>query len=653
MLSIILVSVYAIFIKNYEEQREKTANLILNTIKDDVSEVSYLLSKSIKNNEKINKYRAILDRTTSNNSFVSTIMVIDGSEVLITTNPHNNTAPRKADLYYDKSLTDFEYLSTQKGLEGRIRYYQGSTLHELEIVFLFDSDEIKELFNETKLSFFFYFGLFPIVLLYLSWTIIKYSIVKPLEKLRAYAYHQSDIPKKLYIHEMEAIRSSMVQTFSRLDREQKELYKMARTDILSGLANRVSLKEYLERLILDSDYDKKEFAFLFLDLDHFKSVNDELGHLVGDELLTVVSSRVQELLPENSFIARVGGDEFVIILHNYASLTSLTSLMDQLQGCIANQWIIQSHPIHITSSIGIAFYPKDARDLTTLMQHSNVAMYEAKKKGRAQYHFYTEVLNKKVQNTIALDKDMRKALENKEYELYYQPKTDVESGRIIGAEALIRWNSPDRGFVGPNVFIPLAEENGFIIELGNWVLQEAVNQQLEWKQKGMDITISVNVATKQLLDNAFEYVFTSIMDMSGVDPSKIDIEITEYLFLKETQKSLRVLNMIHDYGSTISLDDFGTGYSSLSYLKRFPIDNLKIDKVFMDDYATEDGAVFVETIVKMGQTLKLHVIAEGIEEKEQVEYLSSIGCVAYQGYYCSKPLNVNEFEKFYKAYLTL
>jgi EAL domain-containing protein (putative c-di-GMP-specific phosphodiesterase class I) len=226
----------------------------------------------------------------------------------------------------------------------------------------------------------------------------------------------------------------------------------------------------------------------------------------------------------------------------------------------------------------------------------------------------------------------------------------VITGEIFGVEALIRWINPEKGIISPFVFIPLAEENGFIVELGDWVLQEAVKQQIEWKKQGLDIAISVNVATKQILHPGFEYKLQTLIEESMVDTSKINIEITEYLFLEENKNNLKVLDFIHACGMKILLDDFGTGYSSLSYLKKFPIDVLKIDKVFMDDYATPEGSIFVETIVKMGQTLNMKVIAEGVEEKEQVEYLKSIGCDAYQGYYCSKPLSVKDFEIFYAKY---
>ena len=239
----------------------------------------------------------------------------------------------------------------------------------------------------------------------------------------------------------------------------------------------------------------------------------------------------------------------------------------------------------------------------------------------------------------------------KEYELYYQPKIGMQTGSIVGVEALIRWISPTKGMIPPAVFIPLAEENGFIVELGQWVLEEALEQQARWKAKGMDICVSINIATQQLVSLDFESALMKLLEKTQADTSMIDFEITEYLFLEQNRKSLELLDFIHNLGISISLDDFGTGYSSLSYLKEFPIDHLKIDKVFLDDYDNPKGAIFLETIVKMGQTLGMDIIAEGVEQKGQVEYLKSIGCDAYQGYYCSKPLPVDKFEYFYKKYI--
>jgi len=648
MLFIVLAIVYATFTKYYLYQREETASVILRSLKNDMSEISYVLSKNITDEDTVGRYRAILDRASSNNDNIAAILIADGNDVLIATDPHYNRVPARNKILYREILSAYDTIFLKKGIEGVIRFYEGEKIHRLRIILLFDKDEISQHFNENKMNYLIYFGLLPILLLSIFLIILRHFIAVPLELLRQFAYYQSTVPKVFKIKELEAIRSSMVQTFKRLDEEKKELYKMARTDHLSGLANRNALDEYTRRLIADAVHTDVEFAFLFLDIDHFKTINDELGYPTGDKLLKSISSKIKKVIPSNDFVARVGGDEFIIVLHQYGSIMGLTNIIDEVRQMIEKQWDVENNSINISSSVGIALYPKDGADITSLMQHSSMAMYEAKKNGRAQYYFFTQELNKKVQDTIALDKAMRQALEDNEYELYYQPQTDVTTGEIVGAEALIRWISPTRGMIPPNVFIPLAEENGFVVELGDWVLKEAIYQQIKWKEAGMDICISINVAAKQILHPNFKYKFTTLLYESKVDVSKIDVEITEYLFLEHNKNNLEVLHFIHDSGIEISLDDFGTGYSSLSYLKKFPIDTLKIDKIFMDDYNTTEGAIFVETIVKMGQTLNMKVIAEGVEEKDQIEYLKNIGCSTYQGYYCSKPLSVNDFENFYK-----
>jgi diguanylate cyclase (GGDEF)-like protein len=543
--------------------------------------------------------------------------------------------------------TAYQTLTEKKSIEQEIRFYVGSNLKTLTLVYVLNDDEIETYFIKNKKEFLIYFGFLPILLLFIMFMMLRRFISIPLEKLRQFAYYQSSIPTVFKVQELESVRYSMVQTFARLEAEKNELYLIARTDALSGLANRNSLEEYLQKLIAVSVREKKQFAFLFLDIDHFKSINDSLGHNVGDELLQNVASVIQKVVRPNDIVARIGGDEFVIVLQDYASYLELSAIIERIQKQLMAPWLIQTHPIHITSSVGIAIYPNDGTDILTLMKHSDIAMYQAKKQGRAQYQFFTQELNKNIQHLIQLDKDMKWALEHSEYELYYQPKIDLKSGEIIGAEALIRWNNSERGMIAPDTFIPLAEENGFIVKLGEWVIDEALNQHLRWKEKGLDIIISINVSTKQLVESRFVHNFIDKLESKQINPAKIDIEITEYMFIEANKESDSILNTLSDYGISISLDDFGTGYSSLSYLKKFPIDYLKIDKIFLDDYSSEDGAAFIETIVKMGEVLKIKVVAEGVEEKGQVDFLKEIGCDQCQGYYFSKPLKVADFEKMY------
>ena len=645
ILFFLILLFYSIFSYYFIKQEEEIASVILKSLKDNISETSYTLSKNIEKKEDILSYRALLDRISSNQDFIKAILVFDSEKMLLTTEPSYTKINENSESL--NLETSYKKLLYNNYIKNDIDFYEGNIPKKLQLFYILEHDEIHSHFVKNKFHFIVYFGLMPIIALAFLIFMLRIYITKPLELLRQYAYYNNNVPKAFKIKELEAIRHSMVDSFSRLEKEKNELYLIARTDTLSGLANRNSLNEYLQRVIPTAKRYKKEFAFLFLDLDHFKTVNDSLGHNVGDELLQNIASLIKKTLRPNDFVARIGGDEFAIIIQDYNSYFELTQIIERIQKHLAKTWIIQTYPLNIACSIGVAFYPKDGENTVNLMKNADIAMYEAKKLGRNQYHFFTEKLNQTVQETITLDKDMRQALINQEYVLYYQPKIDLKTSKIIGCEALIRWISPTKGFIAPNTFIPLAEENGFIKELGVWIVDEALNQHIKWKKMGIHIPISINISAKQLLSNEFVPTLLEKLKTKNIEPSKIDLEITEYIFMEETKEIDMKLNQLHDMGITISLDDFGTGYSSLSYLKKFPINYLKIDKTFLDDFNSVDGAIFLETIVKLGQMLKMKVIAEGVETKEQVEYLNSIFCDQCQGYFFSKPLNSKDFEKLY------
>jgi diguanylate cyclase (GGDEF)-like protein len=311
---------------------------------------------------------------------------------------------------------------------------------------------------------------------------LRVFVTRPLEKLRQYAYYQSEVPRLFAVKELEYVRASMVQTFERLEFEKKALYRLARVDELSGLANRNHLTERLNWLIAEAERRKTEFALLFLDLDNFKNINDSLGHNVGDDLLRSVAGIIQETLRTNDIVARVGGDEFVIILSHYKSHIELSQIIDRIILKIKKIHVVKTHPVKISASVGVAFYPKDGIDYNSLMKNADIAMYEAKKSGRGRFKFFTEELHQQILKEIELDRDMQSAMNNHEFALYYQPKIDVKTRKVSGAEALIRWIHPKKGIVGPSYFIPAAERNGFIVELGQWVVREAAHQQVLWKK---------------------------------------------------------------------------------------------------------------------------------------------------------------------------
>jgi diguanylate cyclase len=640
----VLISIYSIFTYYFYQQENKLSNVILKTLNNNITETSYTISKTIKSIDDIYLFKAQLDRYSANDDFIAAIAIFDNDKLLLTTDPSYKTIDK---INTQKNEDFYNELVHKKYIENELRFYEGKNVKKLRLIYYLEQEEINAHFIKNRINYLTYFGIPPIIIFILLFILIRQYISIPLEKLRQYAYYSHIVPKAFKVKELESIRYSMVDTFSRLDTEKKELYLMARTDSLSGLSNRNSLNEYINRLILTSKRIKKEFAFLYLDIDHFKSINDSLGHNIGDELLQSISLLFKKILRPSDFIARIGGDEFVIIIEDYESYFDLSNVIDRIQNELTKNWTIKTHPINISCSIGVSLYPKNGETQIDLMKNADIAMYEAKKLGRNQYHFFTETLNETVQNSILLDKNMRLALKNDEYELFYQPKVELETSEITSVEALIRWRTPTDGIINPDTFIQLAEDNNFIQELGVWIIDEAISQYVDWRKKNIDIAISINISAKQLLKSNFAEELISKLRFNQINPSKIDLEITEYIFMQNSTETNSNLDKLHDYGISISLDDFGTGYSSLSYLKKFPITYLKIDKSFLDDFNTKEGSTFVETIVKLGQTLNMKIIAEGVEKLEQVEYLKKIKCDQYQGYFCSRPLKAKDFEEFY------
>ena len=640
-----LVILYGAFFNYYFVQRDAHAQVIMENILDDLSELGYSLAKHVRK-EPLYTTKSLIDRKVITNSYIKSIAIFDDDKLLMSTENSNEVAIVSAGELYNKNTQSiYTELINKRAVEGNFHYYQGKKLKFLTILFYIDHQAIKSSFAKTNQQFIVLITLFPILVIIGIWVFLNRLVVTPLELLRQYAYYQSSIPTPFTIKEIEYIRASMAQTFSRLEQEKKKLYNLSITDPLSGLSNRTYLLERLKYIIADSQRNKQEFALLFLDLDHFKRVNDLLGHNVGDELLQNISMAIQSELRLNDVVARIGGDEFVIVLTHYNNSVELIEIIERIQRKLSKPWLIQTYPINITSSIGITIYPKDGCDATTLMKNADIAMYEAKDKGRQRYYFFTKELNEKTQKYIMLNNAMKQALEDNEYHLYYQPQQDINSGDIIGAEALIRWISTEKGIISPNDFIPIAENNNFIIELGYWVLEEAIKQKSLWEKQGIDIEISINVAAKQLQQHDFVTQLQNLLTQYSVTPAQIVIEITEYVFLHDNDDIYKVFHEIKQLGVQISLDDFGTGYSSLSYLKNFPIDILKIDKLFIDDYNSEKGAIFINTIITMAHTLQLKVIAEGVETRDQVDFLHAIKCDYFQGYYGSKPLPIAEFNQ--------
>lgn len=651
LLSAILVVVvvfYSVFFTYFLEDQQRKTDLIVENIRHDLSESAYVIANETSDLESIKNFTSFLNRKVANNPLIDAMAVAYGNRILLTTDPHILTPPPRLSTLSKLDNISAAALIQQQIFETQIRFYIQDKPHELTLFIYPDQRYLINYFSEHQIDFLMLFGMIPLLLFALFWLALRHYLTNPLERLRQYAYYQSEIPSQFRIRELEYVRASMVQTFARLEEERDELYRLARTDDLSGLANRNQLNERLDWLIAEASRNQTEFALLFLDLDDFKKVNDALGHEVGDKLLKSVAGLIKDVLRKYDIIARVGGDEFVIVLSHYKNNLELIHVIERVLTRIKQVHLVDSHPVKVAASIGVAFYPKDGGDIVNLLRNADIAMYEAKNSGKNQFKFFTEELQRQVLSEIEMEHDIRAALDHQQFELYYQPKISIAESSIIGVEALIRWNHPEKGFIAPDQFIPAAEKNGMIVELGWWILRQAITQQLHWKQHLIDIPISVNLSAVQFLDNQFDQHFKELIQTPGFAAERLDVEITESVFIERSHNNLNSLFRISKLGATISLDDFGTGYSSLAYLKSFPLNTLKIDKSFMDDYDSETGAAFIETIVKIAQTLKLHVVAEGVETHQQLDYLKRIGCDSYQGYFCSPPLSVAKFEQFIK-----
>ncbi len=425
----------------------------------------------------------------------------------------------------------------------------------------------------------------------------------------------------------------------------QQIEHMAYHDQLTGLANRRLLQDRMEQSISSAVRRNVHIAVLYLDLDHFKDVNDSLGHQAGDILLQAVTLRLQKIIRAEDTLARVGGDEFVIMLNDISGLGDAATIAEKIIRELAEPLQVGVDELRVTPSIGISICPQDSRDVQELLKFADNALYQAKQSGRATYRFYTQALHEKAVARLQTERLLHTALEKGEFELYYQPQVNLRDGRIIGCEALIRWNHPGVGVVTPASFIPVAEHSNLIFQIGEWVMRAACLQAKEWHNRGLNLKISFNVSARQFLrpEELMRALRKAISD-SEVDAALLGIELTESLLLDQ-QGMGEVLNEIRALGVQLALDDFGTGYSSLSYLRRFPINVLKIDRSFVSDAdQNEEDAEMVKTIIGMAHNLHMSLVAEGVESQAQAVLLAAHGCEVAQGYYFYKPVPVAEFE---------
>lgn len=441
---------------------------------------------------------------------------------------------------------------------------------------------------------------------------------------------------------------SVFSDISQIKKSQADLWTLAHYDSLTGLANRSLLEERIKQELATTIRFRIYGALFFLDLDNFKTINDSLGHKVGDLLLRQVADRLRRGLREEDMIARLGGDEFVIVLSNLSydksiALNQLKVVAEKILDLLLMPYLLEGHELCVSVSIGITLFPNNGDTFDHLLRQADTAMYAAKNSGKNTYCFFQPEMQAKVNQRLQLEKELRNALIHDHWELVYQPQFDYRQ-QLLGYEALLRWHHPEQGVISPQYFIPLAEETGLIVEIGSQVLTKACAQSVAWRRAGKNIPhISVNISPKQFSAPGFVDLVRDIIVSTGADPRHIIFEITEGLIVQNVKGIIEKMHALKQLGLRFSVDDFGTGYSSLSYLTRLPIDQLKIDKTFVAHLGINDNdAVIVETIIGMSKHLKLDLIAEGVETRVQLEYLYQCGCDGFQGYYFSKPLKQEE-----------
>jgi diguanylate cyclase (GGDEF)-like protein/PAS domain S-box-containing protein len=425
----------------------------------------------------------------------------------------------------------------------------------------------------------------------------------------------------------------------------------AEHDFLTGLPNRMLLNDRIAQAIVGAKRHATQVAVLFLDLDGFKHINDSLGHSVGDQLLQSIGKRLVECGRASDTVSRQGGDEFVVLLSEVHRSEDAAIAAARMLTAVAEAHVLDEHELHVTTSIGVSVFPDDGEDAETLIKNADTAMYQAKENGRQSYQYFKPAMNERAVERQSLEEGLRRALERNELSLHYQPKVDFKTGAIAGAEALLRWAHPTRGAISPAQFIPVAEECGLIVPIGRWVLRQACEQARAWAKAGLPAaTMAVNVSAKEFRGETFLKQLLEILGETGLDPSLLELELTESVLMKHAESAASILQTLRDSGVQVAVDDFGTGYSSLSYLRKFPIDALKIDQSFVGRIGTTaDDASIVTAVIGMAQSLKLRVVAEGVETLEQSRFLQAHACDEAQGYYFSRPVPPEQFASLLRS----
>jgi diguanylate cyclase (GGDEF)-like protein len=459
---------------------------------------------------------------------------------------------------------------------------------------------------------------------------------------RALKHHALLVSKRLHENHLEEL----------VKQRTLELRHLAYHDTLTSLPNRLLFEDRLTQALTLARHDGRMVGVLSLSLDRFKKINDTLGHTEGDLLLMEVAARLSVCAGEGVTVARFEGEEFALLLTQAADTDDLLALVGRVNESLRSPLNIGRQEIFITASVGISLYPNDGDDAPTLLKNAGAALYRAKEYGGNNYQFYTSDMNARALKRLALENSMRRALGREEFEVYYQPRVDVSTGRIVGAEALVRWRHKEFGLISPAEFIPLAEDTGLIVPIGAWVLRAACARAKSWRDAGHgEVPVAVNLSARQFREPNLPATIAQILSETGLGPQDLELELTESSIIQNAEAAVRYLGELRETGIRVAVDDFGTGYSSLGYLKRLPIDMLKIDQSFVRDVTTDaDDAALVMAIITLAHNLRLKVVAEGVETEEQLRFLSLLHCDEWQGYLCSKPLPAEAFEEMLSSH---
>jgi diguanylate cyclase (GGDEF)-like protein len=443
------------------------------------------------------------------------------------------------------------------------------------------------------------------------------------------------------------MRSRIRRTNDELSSALATIQKMATHDTLTGLPNRAFFNEALGHAIAQAQRNSRPLALFFMDLDRFKNINDTLGHSVGDRVLQEAASRLRGSVRSSDMIARLGGDEFVLLVEEYNDGTDLADIAGKVLKGFEPSFLVQGHELALAASIGICAFPQDGTDAQTLVSNADIAMYRAKEQGRNRHCFYSAELNHLSEERLTLEAELRRALERGEIEVFYQPKIAFGHGRVTGVEALIRWRHPRLGLLLPDRFISIAEETGLIVPIGYWTLWRVCERLRRWQAEGSHLSAAVNLSAVQFHEPDLPAQLATILKSTGVAPHLIELEITESMVMKDPDAAVEVMENLRGMGVRLSIDDFGTGHSSLGYLKRFPVNQLKVDRTFVRDLPhNNDDVAIARAVIAMAHSLRMSVVAEGVEHVEQFEVLRNEGCDEFQGYYCRPPLEEDELMRF-------